>query len=173
MISPSVPGKSNHVTPDMTASCNETSLPTMLSNYSLENIFNAHKFGLFLQCLSIGFFQLKSDKCSGGKHSEIRITGLAAANAAGEKLPMFVIGKGKNPSCFKNLQTLRCSYRSSEKSWMDSVLFEECVREINAEFKAKERKVVLIIDNCPAHPKTENLCHAKLIFLPPNSKSVT
>ena len=37
---------------------------------------------------------------------------------------------------------------------MDSVLFEECVREINAEFKAKERKVVLIIDNCPAHPKT-------------------
>ena len=43
-------------------------------------------------------------------------------------------------------------------------------RERNAEFKAKERKVALIIDNCPAHysyAEIENLSHAKIIFLPP------
>ena len=92
-------------------------------------------------------------KRSGGKQSKIRITGLAAPNAAGEKLPMFVIGIAKNPRCFKNLQTLPCRYRSQKKSWTDSDLFEEWVREINAEFKAKERKIALIIDNCPAYPE--------------------
>ena len=34
-------GEKNHVTPDITASWNETSLPTLLSNYSLESIYNA------------------------------------------------------------------------------------------------------------------------------------
>ena len=42
---------------------------------------------------------------------------------------------------------------------MDSVLFEDWVRKINAEFKAKENKVALIIDNCPAHPEIENSSH--------------
>ena len=32
------------------------------------------------------------------------MTSLAAANAAGEKLTMFVIGKAKNPMCFENIQ---------------------------------------------------------------------
>ena len=95
---------------------------------------------------------MKSEKCSGGKQSKIGITGLAAPNAAGEKLPMFVIGIAKNPRCFKNLQTLPCRYRSQKKR-TDSALFEEWVREINVEFKAKERKVALIIDNCPAYPE--------------------
>ena len=56
---------------------------------------------------------------------------------------------------------------------MDSVLFEKWVRETDAEFKVKERNVVLIIDNCPAHHETENFSHVKLIFLPPNATSVT
>ena len=40
------------------------------------------------------------------------------------------------------------------------------VREINTEFKFKERKVALRIDNCPVHPEKENLSHVTLIFLP-------
>ena len=35
-------------------------------------------------------------------------------------------------------------YRLQKKSWMDSVLFEGYVRELNAEFKAKEGKCALI-----------------------------
>ena len=124
--------------------------------------------------------QLKPEKCSGGNISKVRISGLAAANAAGKKLP---IGKAKNPRCFeniqalpyryrlqkniqalpyryrlqKNIQALPYRYRLQKKSWMDSVLFEGYVRELNAEFKAKEGKCALIIDNCPAH-------HAHLIL---------
>ena len=37
---------------------------------------------------------------------------------------------------------------------MDSVLFEEWVREINAEYNTKERKLDLITDNPPTLPET-------------------
>ena len=80
----------------MVASWFETTLPTLLFNYELEDIFNADKFGLFLS-------DLKSKKCSGGKNIKIRITGLAAANSVSDKLPMFVIGESKAPRFFKNV----------------------------------------------------------------------
>ena len=60
----------------------------------------------------------KNGQCSGGKFSKVRLTGLAAANATGEKLPMFVRGKSAKPRCFKNMN-LPCRYRSESKSWMD------------------------------------------------------
>ena len=72
----------------MAAGWNQATLPTLLSNYDLENIYYADEFGLFYQCLPDKSCQLKAEKCSGGKHSKIRITGLAAANAVGNKLPM-------------------------------------------------------------------------------------
>ena len=66
----------------MIVSWNETSLPTFLSNYSLENIYNENEFGFF-QYLPNKSFQLKSEKSSGGKHIKVRITGLTTANPAG------------------------------------------------------------------------------------------
>ena len=67
-------------------------------------INNADEFGLFYQCLQEKSYRLKTEKGSGGKHIKIRITGLAAANVVGNKLPMFVIGKAKNAKCFKNIK---------------------------------------------------------------------
>ena len=86
-----VVGESNSVQPEIVASWSETTLPTLLSNCKLEDIFNADEFGFFYQCLPNKTLYLKSKKCSGGKNSKIRITGLAAANSVGDKLPMFVI----------------------------------------------------------------------------------
>ena len=94
----------------MVVEWNETTLPTLLSSYGLENIYNGDKLGLFYQCLPYKSYQLKTEKCSGGKHSKIKITGLAADNAIGNKLPTFVIGKAKNPRCFKNIKKLPCRY---------------------------------------------------------------
>ena len=35
------------------------------------------------------------EKCSREKNSKVRLTGMAAASATGEKLPMFVVRKSK------------------------------------------------------------------------------
>ena len=79
----------------------ETSLPTSIVH--LKDIYNADEFGLFYQCVPNKTYQLKSEKWSGGKLSKVRITRMASANAAGDKLPMFVIGKARKPRCFKTL----------------------------------------------------------------------
>ena len=106
-----VSGESKAVTSEMVARWNETTFPTLLPNYDLENIYNADELGLFYQCLPDKSYQLKTEKSSGGKHSKIRITGLAAANAVGNKLPIFVIRNAKNPRCFKNIKKFLCRYR--------------------------------------------------------------
>ena len=52
------------------------SLPTLLSNYELKDIYNADEFGLFYECLPNKTYQPKSEKCSSRKSSKTRITGL-------------------------------------------------------------------------------------------------
>ena len=89
---------------------------------------------------------------------------MAAANAVGEKLPMFVIGKSARPRCFAGVRNLPCRYRSQKKSWRDSALFEEWVRELDRKF---------VREGSPAHPHIEGLDTIQLVFLPPNTTSKT
>ena len=112
-------------------------------------------------------------QCSGGKHSKIRLTGMAMGNAKGERLPMLIIGKSRNPRCFKGVKRVPCRYRAQQKSWMSSELFEEWVKELDQNFGSKKRKIALIIDNYPAHPDVPLLEWVELIFLPPNTTLVT
>lgn len=168
-----IAGESKSVTEEMTAPWLETTLPTILSRYPIENVFNADEFGLFYQCLPNKTFHFKKEKCSGGKHSKVRLTGMAAGNAKGERLPMFAIGKAKNPRCFKGVKSIPCRYRAQAKSWMSSELFEEWIKELDRSFGVQKRKIALIVDNCPAHPTVTGLEWIELIFLPPNTTSVT
>ena len=64
-----------------------------------------------------------------------------------------------------------CRYHAQKKSWMDSDLFEEWLREQDQKFESEGRKITLIIDNCPAHPQIDNLKAINLVFLPPNTTS--
>ena len=77
----------------MTAPWFKTRLPTILSNHSLADIYNADECGLFYQALPNKTIHFKKEKCLGGKFSKQRLTALAAGNALGQKLPMFLIGK--------------------------------------------------------------------------------
>ena len=157
----------------MTSSCSKTNLPTILSDYKLEDIFNADEFGLFYQCLPDETYHLKGEKCSGDGSSKCyRLTGMAAASATGEKLPLFVIWKSNNPCCFKNVKHLPCQCKSQKKSWMNSEIFEEWVRKLDRRFLADDQKITLIIDNCPADPSISNLTNVQIVFLPPNATSI-
>ena len=54
---------------------------------------------------------------------------------------------------------------------MDSILFEEWVRKFNKRFTKEGRKIDHLVDNCPAHPSTDNLVSTELTFLLPNTTS--
>ena len=124
---------------------------------------------LVYQCLPTKTYHLSREMCSGGKNSKVRLTGMAAASAIGEKLPMSIVGKSKTSWYFKNIKQLPCRYRSQKKSWMTGDLFGEWIKKVDSSFRAENRKVILLIDNCPAHPEIKNLTHINLIFLLPNN----
>ena len=54
---------------------------------------------------------------------------------------------------------------------MDSEIFSDYARRLDAKFHVEGRKVALIIDNCPVHPNVDNLKDIELAFLPPNTTS--
>ena len=72
------------------------------------------KFVLFYQALPDKFLKYKCERYSGGKHSKVRLTGLAAGNATGEKLPLFMIGKSAKLRCFSCVKSLLCRYHSKK-----------------------------------------------------------
>ena len=156
----------------MTDPWKETTRQTTLTNYAKTDLYNANELGLFFKVLSKKTLHLKDEKCTGGKHSKIRATGLAAAKMNGDKPPMFVIGKSKKPRCFKNIKKLLCRYQGQNKSWMGATLFEEWVRELDNQFEKENQKVALIIDDCTAHPVIGGLKAIDLFFLHPNTTSV-
>ncbi|KAL4090345.1 hypothetical protein QTP88_025202 [Uroleucon formosanum] len=83
------------------------------------------KFGLFFKCTPDRTLTFKGDTCQGGKNSKERVTVVVGANMIGtEKLKLLVIGKSKQPRCFKkkNVESLPVTYAYNKKAWMLSTI---------------------------------------------------
>ena len=91
-----VSSESNGCTDEMVAPLEQTTLPTILSKYDLNQIYNADELGLFYRAQPNKCLYLKNENCVGDKHSKLRLTGLTAANAVGETLPLFVSASLRN-----------------------------------------------------------------------------
>lgn len=52
---------------------------------------------------------------------------------------------------------------------MTGILLIEWVHQLNCEFVKQKRKVLLFVDNCPAHSKEITLTNIKLVFFPLNA----
>lgn len=164
-------GEARDVDRNITDGWLEKVWPDLKARYSAENIFNADETGLFYRLTPNRTLKFRSEKCIGGKLTKERITVLVAANMTGSiKRKLLVIGKSKNPRCFKNIKRLPVNYRSNKSAWMTSQIFEEEIRKWDCELKGN--KILLLVDNCPAHPVIENLQNIELRFLPANTTSV-
>ena len=73
----------------------------------------------------------------------------------------------------QKFETHSCRYKGQKKSWMDSDLFQDWIREQGKKFDSQNLKVLLIVDNCPAHPEIGGLKAIELCFLPPNTTPIT
>jgi len=56
---------------------------------------------------------------------------------------------------------------------MTSEIFTNWITKLDRKFQNQHRRVAMIIDNCPTHPKVCRLQNIKLVFLPPNTTSKT
>ena len=98
----------------------------ILARYLLRNRFNLDEAGLL--GFNVPDRGMATITLSGTKKSKERVTILFGCNADGsKKLPLFFIGKSKQPRCFRK-QTGKehgLYYRNNKKAWMTAVLFKE------------------------------------------------
>lgn len=121
--------------------------PALCEGYSPEEIFNADETGLFYNLTPDKTLKFKGEECKGGKLSKTRITVLVAANMTGTcKKKLLVIGKAKQPRCFKNVHSLPVTYENNTRSWMTSLIFEKWLRNWDAELKSGRNKILLLVE---------------------------
>ncbi|XP_037959124.1 jerky protein homolog-like [Teleopsis dalmanni] len=145
-----------------------------------DQLYNADESGLFWKLLPEKTYVSTLEKRAPGVKSEKqRITFLCCSNATGShKLKLLVIGKAKNPRCFKNLQC-PTNYKNSKSAWMTATIFKEWfhqsfVPQVKSFLKEKNLpiKALLLIDNAPSHPNEAELTTEDgqifAMFMPPN-----
>ncbi|XP_031336955.1 tigger transposable element-derived protein 4-like [Photinus pyralis] len=166
-------GESASVSLEVTNQWINTVWPGLRSKYEKCDTFNGDETGLFFKLTPDRTLKFKGDKCSGGKLSKERITVFVCSNMDGsEKRRLVVIGKSASPRCFKATKNLPVTYYSNKRAWITSEIFEKILRDWDTELEKRKRKILLLVDNCPAHPKVLNLKRIELIFLPPNVTAV-
>ncbi|XP_030069561.1 tigger transposable element-derived protein 4-like [Microcaecilia unicolor] len=148
-------------------------LPSILNEYAPRDIFNADETGLYWRAIPDGTLAFKQATPTGSKASKERLTILLCCNMdGGEKLEPLVIGKSKQPRCFKNVKRLPVSYRANANSWMTWDLWKQWLKDLNTRMRAQKRPILLLCDNSAAHNAPARLSHVKLVFLPPNTTSL-
>lgn len=166
-------GESKSANKDTAENWLKTVWPKLREGYREREIFNADETGLFFRLTPDKTLKFKGEKCVGGKLSKDRLTVLVCANMDGTvKRTLTVIGKSSKPRCFKGVKKLPVRYLANKKAWMTSDLFKSEMQHWDRELIKENKKVLLLLDNCPAHPKIDSLQNIKLVFLPPNSTSI-
>lgn len=117
---------------------------------------------------------IRGSKVRGKKEDKEAITVLLAGSAAGEKLKPLCIGKSKKPRDFKDKPCPRVDYKGgfNRKAWMNRMLFENWVHELNEKMKEEKRHILLLVDNASAHHlAATNFSNVRLEFIDPNCTS--
>ncbi len=102
--------------------------------------------------------------------------GLCCNADGSEKLKPLIISHSKKPRCFGRFdpQTM-CYYYHNTKAWMTMFIWEDWLKKINSYFLLRNRKILLLIDNCPGHNMSQELINqltnVKVVMFAPNMTS--
>lgn len=95
-------------------------------NITEKQLYNADESGLYYRLLPNKTFVAATEKSAPGRKSaKERITFMLCANADGtHKVKVLVIGKSKNPRCFKGFKN-PLLYANSKNAWMTRYIFQQ------------------------------------------------
>ncbi|XP_017624694.1 CENP-B homolog protein 2-like [Gossypium arboreum] len=143
----------------------EDTLPQIrakLESFDWKDIYNMDETSLFYRLQAD--HSLATKQLEGRKKDKERFIVVVCYNGNGsDKVSLWVIGKFAR--CFKhvNIDNLNCHYRAKKKSMDDWIAFSRFCSLFDARMTG--RNVLLIVDNCPAHPKViESLRNVELFF---------
>ncbi|XP_055306652.1 jerky protein homolog-like [Sitodiplosis mosellana] len=150
-------------------------------NITEDQLYNADESGIYYRMLPKRTYVCASETSAPGrKTAKERLTFMLTANSGGShKVKPLIIGKSKNPRCFKGFIN-PLPYANSKSAWMTRDIFRawffnHFVKEVR-EFARENNlppKAILLIDNCPAHEELQtDDGNIITIALPPNVTSV-
>lgn len=156
-------------------------LRTKLSEYPMVRIYNMDETGLFFKLLPSRTYVMESE----GRRSvrgikamkaKDRVTAFICNNADGsKKLELSIIGKAKNPRCFRVGQP-HVKYFSQRNAWSDSVVFKKWFYEVFIPHvrRTTSLPVALVMDNCGPHGSdvSDSRGQVTIFPLPPNCTSI-
>ena len=149
-------------------------LDSLIDEYSADDIFNCDETGLFYKALPTKSLVQKGDSSHGSKIPKNRLTILLCSNMSGtEKLIPLMIGKSKKPRCFKNIKDvskLPVTWKHNKKAWMNTIMFDEWLKDLNRSMAKKKRNILLFVDNAPSNPQIK-LSNVVIKFFPGNCTS--
>ena len=173
---------------DLIAKWKQEHLKRSITKYGItrDRVYNADQTGLFYNKLpNKVFVSMENAKDFHGckaMRSKDRVTIMLCTAADGSKVPLSIVGKSKNPHCFK-LGRSPIKYTQQNKSWFTSKVMVWWVKEVFWQHHLSKHGNVyalLILDNCTAHNsldadefKRKHNIPEKLIvgFLPKNVTS--
>lgn len=147
-------------------------IPDLCEGYDPENIFSAVETGLYFRALPDKYMISEGEDSTAVEVSKEHITVLLAASFTGEKIKPLIIGKSAKPRSFlsHDISSLGVDYFNNKKAWMTIQIFTQWANKLNNKMKTLERKVLIFMDDCSAHP-TLTLSNIKFVMLPTNNTS--
>lgn len=144
-----------------------------LKVYRPRDIYNCDETAHFFKQGSSKSLMIKTRK--GIKKCKERVTALFCVNLDGsEKRKPLLIGKSAKPRALKHFNYSNiCDYKSNKTAWMTSKIFGEWIKIFDKECIMTRRKILLLLDNCPAHNLKFTPQNIELCYLPKNSTAIT
>ena len=152
--------------------------------YTEDQIFNVDEAGIWWKMPPTRTIKTKTQgQAAGLKLPKSRSTVLFGGNASGDlKLKPLFIHTSENPRSMNKVNKLKLPvhWSANKKAWMTSALFENWFKyhfipavKFYCRRKNLDFKILLLVDNCPAHPDLSHVDpNVRVEFLPPNTTSL-
>jgi len=130
----------------------KTSLKEEYKSYEPKDIFNLDETGMFWKLTHCKTYSLP-ESSKGYKKCKDRVTAVLIVNSDGSERHLVIIGKSETPRCFKGLKNLPVyQYYYNSTAWMKSDVFSKLMLKLDKKYRAQNRKILLLLDNCSSHP---------------------
>ena len=111
--------------------------------FRVDDVYNADETGFYWRVLPNKMHGIPGEICTGDKKSKERVASLVCANMSGiDKCLLLTLGKFRHPQCFNRVRCLPTQYEANKSAWMTLSIFEEWLKQWDAELTKTARNIV-------------------------------